>query len=48
MVSEVLIWGIESILLYSVPANQLPFKDAVLLSLSMNLTSFAIGWFLPV
>ena len=48
MVSEVLIWGIESILLYSVTANQLPFKDAVLLSLSMNLTSFAIGWFLPV
>jgi hypothetical protein len=48
MVAEVLIWGFESILLYAVPANQLQVKDAMLLSLSMNLLSFAMGWFLPV
>ena len=47
-VAEILIWRIESVLLYSIPANQLQVKDAVLLSLSMNLLSFAFGWFLPV
>lgn len=48
LVAEILIWGMESILLYSIPANQLQVKEAILLSLSMNLLSFAIGWFLPV
>jgi hypothetical protein len=48
MVAEVLIWGIESILLYGVASNGLQLREAVLLSLSMNLSSFAIGWFLPV
>jgi hypothetical protein len=47
-VAELLIWMIESILLYAVPANRLRFTDAVLLSLSMNIISFALGWFLPV
>jgi hypothetical protein len=46
--TEILIWAVESILLYSVPANQLQFKDAVLLGLSMNLVSFTLGWFLPI
>jgi hypothetical protein len=47
-IAEVLIWGLESVLLYVVPANELRWKDAILLSLSMNLASFALGWFLPV
>jgi hypothetical protein len=47
-VAELLIWMIESILLYAVPANRLRFTDAVLLSLSMNIISFTLGWFLPV
>jgi hypothetical protein len=46
--AEILIWMIESLLLYSVPANRLRLADAILLSLSMNLASFALGWFLPM
>lgn len=48
LVAELLIWMIESLLLYFVPANQLRFSDALLLSLGMNLASFALGWFLPI
>lgn len=48
LVAEILIWTIESILLYSVAANRLYITEAILLSLSMNLVSFALGWFLPV
>ena len=47
-ISEILIWIAESFLLYSVPANHLSFKAASLLSLAMNLSSFVLGWFLPV
>ncbi|MGZ9235184.1 MAG: hypothetical protein ACXW4E_06635 [Anaerolineales bacterium] len=46
--AELLIWIIESILLCSISANRLRFSDAILLSLCMNLSSFAVGWFLPV
>jgi hypothetical protein len=48
LVDEVLIWMIESVLLYSIPTNQLRFTDAIVLSLIMNLASFALGWFLPI
>jgi hypothetical protein len=48
LVGEVLIWVIESLLLLVVPANRLRFMEAVSLSLSMNLMSFAIGWYLPI
>jgi len=48
LLAEILIWMIESILLYSVPANRLRFSDAIFLSLGMNLASVALGWFLPV
>lgn len=48
LIAEVLIWMIESVLLYYFPANQLRLREAALLSLLMNLTSFAVGWFLPV
>jgi hypothetical protein len=48
LTAESLIWIIESGLLYSIPANHLRFKEASLLSLAMNLSSFVLGWFLPV
>lgn len=48
LIAEILIWVIETVLLYSIPANQLSFKEAALLSLGMNALSFAVGWFLPV
>ena len=46
--AEILIWLVESFLLYHLPANQLRFQDAVFLSLTMNLASFGLGWFLPI
>jgi hypothetical protein len=48
LIAETVVWIIESLLLYSFPANQLNLKEATLLSLSMNLTSFGLGWLLPV
>ena len=48
MVAELFIWSMESILLYSVSANRLRFVNAIFLGLGMNLSSFALGWFLPV
>jgi Na+/melibiose symporter-like transporter len=47
LMSEIAIWVIESFLLYFVPANRLGFIEATLLSLSMNLASFALGWSMP-
>ena len=47
-IAEILIWKIESLFLYAVPANQLSLTEAAMLSLIMNLSSLAIGWFLPV
>jgi hypothetical protein len=47
LVSEMLIWVIEGLLLSIVPANRLRFMEAVFLSLSMNLASFALGWIMP-
>ena len=46
--AEVFIWLIESAFLYLFPACQIEWNEAFLLSLGMNLTSFGIGWFLPV
>ena len=48
VVAEILIWMIESVLLYYFPANQLSFVEAAILGLSMNLASFALGWVLPI
>lgn len=45
---EVLIWSLESLLLYFVAFNQLHITEAMLLSLLMNTASLAVGWFLPV
>ena len=47
-VAEILIWMIESVLLWYIPANRLRFADAIFLGLIMNLSSFAPGWFLPI
>ena len=48
IVAEILIWLVESILIYRLSKGQLSPSHAVILSLSMNLASFGIGWFLPV
>ena len=48
IVAEILAWLIESLLLYFVSANRLNFREAVFLSLGMNLASLALGWFMPV
>ncbi|MGZ9234325.1 MAG: hypothetical protein ACXW4E_02260 [Anaerolineales bacterium] len=47
IIAEFLIWMVESVLLYSVSANRLRLTDATLLSLTMNLASLLLGWFLP-
>jgi hypothetical protein len=47
LLAEVFIWLIESLLLYRFSAKQLRLPEAALISLLMNLASFAIGWFLP-
>jgi len=48
LIAEILIWLIESILLYTIRPNHLNLKEATLLSLGMNAASFVLGWFLPV
>ena len=48
LIAETLIWLIEGVALYAVPTNRLGWRDALLLSLSMNLISFALGLFLPI
>jgi len=47
-VAEIFIWVIESFMLYGLRSNQLKVRDASFLSLMMNLSSFGIGWFLPI
>ncbi len=47
-ITEVCIWGIESLLLYFFRPNQLKLGEAIALSLVMNLASFGIGWLIPV
>lgn len=48
LIAELLIWLLESFLLYSIRPNSLDLKEATLLSLGMNAASFGLGWFLPV
>ncbi len=47
-VAEIFIWLIESLIFYVWPGSLLKWKEAALLSLGMNLTSFGLGWFAPV
>jgi hypothetical protein len=48
IVMEIFIWLIESLIFYRVRANSLTLKEAMLLSLAINLASFSAGMFLPV
>lgn len=48
LIAEIIIWMIESISLYGFRFNQLSAREALLLSLVMNLSSFALGWLLPI
>ena len=43
---EILIAGVEFLLLYVIRSNQLKWTEALSLSFCMNLASFSIGWFL--
>ena len=47
LVAEIFIWVLEGLALYFIPANQLRRAEALSLSLTMNLASFAIGLLLP-
>ena len=48
LIAEFWIWIIESAILFAYPRNRLRLREALGLSLAMNLASFAAGWFLPV
>jgi hypothetical protein len=48
LIAEFLIWFMESIFLYYLPANRLHGTESILISLGMNLASFGAGWFLPI
>jgi hypothetical protein len=48
LAAEAFIWIIEGFVLRYVSANQLTCTEAISLSLSMNLLSFALGWVLPI
>ena len=48
VVAEFLIWLIEGAVLYYYPWNHFSWREALGLSLVMNLASFGIGWFLPI
>lgn len=45
---EILIWVGEGLLLYCISSNRLQPMEAALLSLAMNLSSFGLGWLLPL
>jgi hypothetical protein len=48
LIVEFLIWIMEGLALYYVSTNRLRLAEAMILSLSMNLVSFVLGWFLPL
>jgi hypothetical protein len=47
-VMELTIGLAESVLLYGIRVNQLSLREALGLGLLMNVSSFGLGWFLPV
>ena len=47
-IAEILIWLMESVLLYRFRPNALSLREALFLSFAMNLSSFALGWWLPI
>jgi len=48
LITESLIWLVEGVLLYGLRFNRLNMREAFSLSLIMNLSSFVMGWFLPI
>jgi hypothetical protein len=48
VVAEICIWAMEATILYLYCKNQLGLREAMRLSLVMNLASFGLGWVLPV
>ncbi len=48
LVMELFIIGIEGLIFYFLKYNKLILKEALFLSMTLNLSSFLIGWFLPV
>ena len=48
LTAEVGIWAVEGLLLAIIPANRLALREALRLSLWMNLISFGVGLALPV
>ncbi len=48
LTSEVCIVWIEGAFLRLFPDTRLTWKESIVLSLAMNVSSFSIGWFLPV
>jgi len=48
LISELMIWFVEAVLLTLPGKTQVTLRQALWLSLLMNLASFGIGWALPV
>ncbi len=48
LIAEILIWLVESTLLFGVRMNRLSVQEALLLSLVMNASSFGLGLLLPI
>jgi predicted membrane protein len=47
-IAEICIWAVEAAILHFYPFNRLKTREALFLSLVMNMASLSIGWFLPV
>ena len=47
-IAEFCIWVVEGGILFLYPYSRLRLRDALGLSLAMNLASFAAGWLLPI
>lgn len=48
LIGEVLIWLAESLLMQRLSGNQLTWRQSAVLCLCMNVSSFGVGWFLPI
>ena len=48
LIAEFLIWLIEGLLFYGLRLNRLGVGESLSLSLIMNLSSFVVGWLLPI
>ena len=48
IVVEIIIWLVESVLMYFLARGQLSPVNAIVLSLCMNAASLGVGWLLPV